>query len=312
MPRPMWSGTISFGLVSIPVKLYNAVSRKGVSFNQLDARTNSRIKLKKVSALDGSDVPDDAIVKGYEVAKDSYVVLTQDEIDAVDPAASRAIDIEEFIDLSEIDPVFFDSAYHLVPDKGTAKPYRLLTEAMERSGKVALARFVMRNKQYLAAVRAVDGRLVLSTMVYADELVDPAELPELGEAAAVDVSERELTLAVQLVESLAAPFEPQKFHDTHRERLLEMIEQKAAGVEVAAPTPVTTNPQVVDLLAALEASVAEAKKARQRHPTAHPADLDEAAADAPVTLPVERKAGEAGEAGEAGAAGSARRRRTSA
>jgi DNA end-binding protein Ku len=269
MPRPMWSGTISFGLVSIPVKLYNAVSRKGVSFNQLDSRSNSRIKLKKTSAADGSDVPDDAIVKGYEISKDTYVVLTQEEIDSVDPQSSRAIDIEEFIDLSEIDPIFFDSPYYLVPDKGTAKPYKLLTEAMDRSSKVAIARFVMRNKQYLAAVRAVDGHLVLSTMVYADEVVDPVELPELRDAADVEVTDRELTMAMQLVESLAAPFEPAKFHDTHRQRLLDMIDQKAAGVEVAAPQPVTANPQVVDLLAALEASVAEAKAARGRHPSAH-------------------------------------------
>ncbi len=269
MPRPIWSGTISFGLVSIPVKLYNAVSRKGISFNQLDARTGSRIRLKKVSALDGTDVPEDQVVKGYEIAKDTYVVLTQDEIDSVDPKASRSIDITEFVELAEIDPVFYDSSYHLVPDRGAAKPYVVLADALATAGRVALATFVMRNRQYLAAVRAVDGRLVLSTMVYADELVDPAELPELDETRTVEVSDRERAVAVQLVESLSAAFDPTKYRDTHREHLLALIEAKAAGQAMATPAPAAPGPQVVDLLAALEASVQEARAARSRHPTAH-------------------------------------------
>jgi DNA end-binding protein Ku len=153
MPRAIWSGAISFGLVNIPIKLYAAVSRKTVHFNQLDSRTGSRIKLKKVSAADGDEVPSEAIVKGYELASGEYVTVGDDELASLDPEASRTIDIEEFVDLVDIDPLFYDSAYYVAPDKATLKPYALLTKAMEESGKVGIARFVMRSKQYLCAVR---------------------------------------------------------------------------------------------------------------------------------------------------------------
>src|SRR5262245_43701067 len=178
MPRPIWSGAISFGLVSVPVKLFSAVSRKNVSFNQIDSRSGSRIKYQKVSAADGSEVPNDAIVKGYELPSGEYVLINDDELAALDPEAARTIDIEEFVDLADIDPIFYDSAYYLAPDKATVKPYALLTEAMERSQKVGIARFVMRGKQYLAAVRPKDGRLLLSTMVYADEVNDTESIDE--------------------------------------------------------------------------------------------------------------------------------------
>ena len=158
MPRAIWSGSISFGLVNIPVKLYSAVSRKTVHFNQLDARTNSRVKQKRVSADDGAEVPYEQIVKGYELASGAYVVVTDDELAALDPKALRTIDIDEFVDLADIDPIFYDSAYYLAPDKA-AKPYALLAEAMEESGKVGVAHFVMRTKQYLAAMRPKDGVL---------------------------------------------------------------------------------------------------------------------------------------------------------
>jgi DNA end-binding protein Ku len=276
MARPIWSGTVSFGLVSIPVKLTNAVSKKTISFNQIDSRNGGRIKLKKTSALDGSDVPDDVIVKGYELSKDRYVLFSEDELAKLEPAASRAIEIVEFIDLPEIDPIYFDSAYYVTPDKGSAKPYALLAKAMESSGKVALAQMVMRSKQYLAAIRAVDGRLVLSTMAYADEVVNPATLDGMDEVAKVELSERELAMAGQLVESLVAPFEPERFHDTHREQLLDLITAKANGEELPELPAATTNAKVVDLLAALEASVQEAKAARGRHPSAVEADVVEA------------------------------------
>ena len=177
MPRPVWSGTISFGLVTIPVKLFHAVSRKNVSFNQLDDRSMSRIRMKKVSAETGEDVPDEHIVKGYEVAKGRYVVVDPDELEPFIPAATKAIDLEEFVDLAEIDPVFFDTPYIVAPDNA-AKPYMLLTKAMEDSGKVAVGTFVMRSKQYVAALRPVDGRLMLSTMAFADEVVDPATIDD--------------------------------------------------------------------------------------------------------------------------------------
>ena len=273
MPRAIWSGSISFGLVNIPVKLYNAVSRKSVSFNQIDKRTGSRIKYLKVSAADGTEVPTDAIVKGYELSSGDYVLIDDDELAALDPEAARTIDIEEFVDLAEIDPIFYDSAYYLAPDKATAKPYALLANAMEKSQKVGIARMVMRSKQYLAAVRPKDGMLVLSTMVYDDEVNSTEEIRELTDLEGVDVSDKELAMAEALIESLSAEFKPEQFTDTHRNQVLELIERKAAGdtERVAAPAVASTD-KVVDLMAALEASVAAAKESRKNHPTSRPAD----------------------------------------
>ncbi|MEJ7584577.1 MAG: Ku protein [Acidimicrobiales bacterium] len=268
MPRAIWSGTISFGLVSIPVKLYNAVSRKSVHFNQIDTRTNSRIKQKRVSEADGTEVPSEALAKGYQLGSGEYVIITEEDLAALDPEVSRTVEIEEFIDLTDIDPVFFDAAYLVAPDKATVKPYALLQQAMDASGKVGIARFVMRTKQYLAAIRPVDGKLMLSTMVYADELNDPAEIPELAVVDDIEISERELAMARQLIESLAADFEPERFQDTYREQVLELIERKASGAtEVVAAVAEPSAGKVVDLMAALEASVTAAKQARGRHPT---------------------------------------------
>lgn len=267
MPRAMWSGAISFGLINIPVKLYNAVSRKSVSFNQIDRRTQSRIRYKKVSAADGSEVPNQEIVKGYELPTGEFVLIDDEELASLDPEATRSVDIEEFVELSDIDPVFYDAAYYLAPDRGAAKAYKLLAEAMEETDKVALARFVMRTKQYLAAVRARDGVLVLSTMVYADEINEPLEIPELDDLAKVDVNQRERTMAEQLIDSLSAAFKPEQYHDTHREQVLDLIERKAAGEEVVVAPAAPTAEKVVDLMAALEASVAAAKESRKRHPT---------------------------------------------
>jgi DNA end-binding protein Ku len=267
MPRAMWSGAISFGLVNIPIRLHNAVSRKSVHFNQIDTRTGARIQYRKVSAADGEEVPSEQIAKGYQLSSGEYVLVGDDELSALDPDASRSIDIEQFVDLDEIDPIYYDSAYYVAPDKAAKKPYALLTRAMEQQNKVAIARFVMRSKQYLAALRPKDGVLVMSTMVYADEVNDPAEL--VGEdVLEEEVSEREIKMATQLIESLTEPFEPEKFEDTHRNQVLDLIDRKAAGEEiVAAPTPVAED-KVVDLMAALEASVRDAKAARGRHPTA--------------------------------------------
>jgi DNA end-binding protein Ku len=269
MPRAIWSGAISFGLVNIPIKLFNAVSRKNVSFNQIDSRTGSRIQYRKVSAADGEEVPSEAIVKGYALSSGDYVLVGDDELAALDPEASRTVDIEQFVDLDEIDPIFYDSAYYVAPDKAARKPYALLAQAMEAEGKVAIARFVMRTKQYLAALRAKDGVLVLSTMVYADEVNDAFELAEVDGVDETEVSDRELAMATQLIESLSEPFEAERFEDTYRVQVLDLVERKAAGEEeiVAAPAPAAEE-KVVDLMAALEASVKEAKSARTRHPTA--------------------------------------------
>ena len=269
MPRPVWTGTISFGLVAIPIKLYHAVSKKNVSFNQLDQRTMSRIKLKKVSADSGEDVPDEEIVKGYEISKGRYVVVDPDELEPFIPAATKSIELEEFVDLSEIDPKYFDSPYIVAPNM-TPKPYVLLAKAMEEAGKVAIGRFVMRNKQYVAAIRAVDGTLLMSTMVFADEVVDVGSIEELQVLDTVEVTAKELKMAESLVDSLAAAFEPDKYRDNYREQVLDLIERKAAGEEFEMPAALAAAPQVVDLMAALEASVKAAKAARGRHPAGGP------------------------------------------
>jgi DNA end-binding protein Ku len=276
MPRAIWSGAVSFGLVSIPVKLYNAVSRKSVHFNQLDSRTGARIRYKKVSDADGEEVPSEAIVKGYALASGEYVLLGDDELGALDPEASRTVEIEQFVDLDEIDPIFYDAAYYAAPDKAARKPYALLVKAMEEQGRVAIARFVMRSKQYLSVLRADDGLLVLSTMVYADEVNDPAELTELDGVDDVEVSDRELRMARQLVDSLTEEFDPGKFEDTYRMRVLDLIERKAAGEELVAPAAPAAEEKLVDLMAALEESVREAKESRKRHPTAQDAGEAEA------------------------------------
>jgi DNA end-binding protein Ku len=281
MPRAIWSGSISFGLVNIPIKLYAAVSRKTVHFNQLDSRTGARVKHKKVSAADGEEVPTEVIVKGYELASGDYVTVADDELASLDPEASRAIDIEEFVDLAEIDPIFYDSAYYVAPDKATLKPYALLAQAMEESGKVGIARFVMRSKQYLCAVRPKDGKLLLSTMVYADELNDATEIPEIADLEGVKVSDKELDMARQLIASLSADFEAEQFEDTYRNRVLDLIERKAAGqTEIIAPPVAMEEDKVVDLMAALEASVKSAKAARQRHPAAGTDEAEETATPA--------------------------------
>jgi DNA end-binding protein Ku len=280
MPRAIWSGAISFGLVNIPIKLFNAVSRKNVSFHQMDARTGARVKMKRVSASDDTEVPYEQIVKGYELSPENYVVIDPAELDTLDPEATRSVDIEEFVDLAEIDPVFFDTPYYVAPVKGAEKPYALLARALEEQGKVAVARFVMRTKQYLSAVRAKDGILVLSTMVYADEVAPADSVSELSSLDDVTVSDRELAMAEQLIESLSAPFEPERYRDTYRDRVLELIEAKAAGQEVVqAAAPATDDGKVVDLMAALEASVAEAREARKRHPTGTDGESGTAAPD---------------------------------
>ncbi len=269
MARPIWSGSVSFGLVSIPVKLFSAVSRKSVRFNQIEAGTGARIRQKRVSEKTGEEVDYKDIIKGYELPTGEYVTITPDELDALDPASARTIDLEEFVDLDQIDPVFYDSAYYLAPSPETQKPYKLLVTAMEESGKVGIARFVMRSKQYVAALRPADGRLLLSTMVYADEVVAPSAVELFAGLDDIEVTEREIDMARQLISNLEADFSPEKFTDTYREAVLELIDRKATGEDVVLPAPADEEiGSVVDLMAALEASVAEAKTARSRHPTA--------------------------------------------
>jgi DNA end-binding protein Ku len=258
VPRPIWSGAISFGLVNVPVKLVGAVSPKDVRFNQLEAGTNARIKQKRVSAETGEEVPFDQIVKGYEISPDNYVVIEPQELEALDPKATRSIDIEDFVDLDQIDPLYFERPYYLVPDKGGAKAYALLLEAMKESKKVGIARLVLRTKQYLAAIRPLGDALVLETLLYPDEVTLPDEIEDLPRDD-VEIQDRELKIARQLIESLSTEFEPENYHDEYRERVLELIEQKAEGKQIVTQ-PATEEPtKVVDLMAALEASLAQAK-----------------------------------------------------
>lgn len=261
MPRAMWSGAISFGLVSVPVKLYTAVSRKSIRFNQIDSETNSRIKQKRVNSA-GDEVPFERIVKGYEIAKDSYVILSEEELSSFAPKASRTIEISGFVSGADIDPIFYDSAYHLVPDELARKPYALLLKAMEEKDMVAMATVVMRTKQYLVAIRPRNSRLMMSTMVFADELVAASDLPGVDDEV-FDLSDAELSMASQLIDSLSTVFDPEEYRDSYREKLLELIESKAAGeLQSIAGVDDSEDAAVVDLMAALEASVNAAKAAQ--------------------------------------------------
>ena len=210
MPRSIWTGAISFGLVTVPVKLYSAVNRKTVRFNQLNAKTGSRIAQKRVDASTGEEVAYEDLVKGYEISSDRYVVIDPAELDSVQPAKTKTIDIEDFVDLEEIDPIFYDHPYYLAPGPGGAKPYRLLLEAMRDTNRVAIARVVIRQKESLVAIRPLADHDVLemATMLFADEVVDPARLDDIPAAEDVKTNKREIDIAKQLIESLAGEFEP--------------------------------------------------------------------------------------------------------
>jgi DNA end-binding protein Ku len=255
----MWSGAISFGLVNVPVKLYSAVSRKTVRFHQLNAETGHRVAQKRVDSVTGEEVPYEQIVKGFELTKERYVVVTPEELDSVSPEKTRAIDIEDFVDLEDIDPIFYDHPYYLVPDKGAAKAYGLLLEAMRESGKVAIARVVLRSKEQLVAIRPAGEVLTMETMIFHDEVVDTDDLDEVPDAKDLKTSDRELKMAQQLIDSLSSEFEPAKYHDEYREKVLELIERKAEGEEIAIQPQADEPAKVPDLMAALEASLAAVK-----------------------------------------------------
>ncbi|BBB92610.1 MAG TPA: Ku protein [Methylomusa anaerophila] len=259
MPRPVWSGAISFGLVNIPVKLYNAVKKKTIHFNQLRKSDGCRINLKKVCSTDGAEVPNENIVKGYEISPDRYVVVSSEELETIQPKNAKTIAIEDFVSLSEIDPMYFDNSYYMTPDKGSAKAYALLLKAMQKTGKVAIAKVVIRNKQYLTAIRPSGQALSLSTMHFADELISLAQLEELPDTG-VEPDKRELAMAEQLIESLSAAFKPEKYHDEYYEQVIKMIEQKAEGQTIAVQPEVKEGAKVIDLMAALEASISAIKK----------------------------------------------------
>jgi len=256
MPSAIWSGTIGFGLVSVPVKVLSATKSRDVRFNQLEAGTGSRIRYRKVSDATGDEVPNEQIVKGYEVAPGQYVVVEDEDLKSLAPKASRMIEIEDFVDLDQIDPIFFENPYYLSPEPGAAKAYRLLVEAMTQLRKVAVGRVVMRSKESLVAIRPLDGILCLETMRYADE-INPAD-GVLPDESVPEPSQRELDMAKQLIDALTSEFDPTKYEDQYREQLISLIEAKAAGQEIVAEPMVEEQGKVVDLMAALEASLARA------------------------------------------------------
>src|SRR5215217_5485188 len=259
MARAIWSGAISFGLVNIPVKLFSAVSKKTVRFHQIDAESGSRVRQKRVGP-DGEEIPYEQIVKGYEIGPDRYVMISPEELEALEPQKTRTIDIEDFVDLDEIDPIYYDHPYYLAPDTGAAKAYQLLVDAMEDAGKVAIARVVIRSKENLVAIRPRDGVLAMETMLFSDEVVAPDSLEDVSDGKGEKTTKREVDMARQLIDSLSSDFEPDKYRDEYRDRVLEMIERKAEGEEIKIETPAEEPEAVPDLMAALEASIASSKK----------------------------------------------------
>jgi DNA end-binding protein Ku len=255
----MWSGAISFGLVNVPVKLYSAVSKKTVRFNQLNAETGNRIQQKRVDPETGEEVGYDQIVKGYELTKDRYVVITPEELESLDPEKTRTVDIEDFVDLDEIDPVYYDHPYYLVPDKGATKAYGLLLGAMKQANKVAIARVVLRSKEQLVAIRPAGDVLMMETMLFHDEVVPSHDIEDLPDGKELKATDRELKMAQQLIDSLSSEFDPSSYHDQYREKVLELIEKKASGAEIAVQPEAPEPAKVPDLMAALEASLAAVK-----------------------------------------------------
>src|SRR3954452_7611476 len=274
--RSLWTGAISFGLVTIPVRLHTAIREKRLSFRSLHDQDMVPLKQKMYCPADGKDVHPEHIVKGYEIEKDRFVVVRQEDLEAASPKATKSIDIQDFVELSEIDPMYFDRPYYVVPRPEGLKPYRLLVETMEKTGRVGIARVVMHTKEYLAALRPVDGALVMETMHFADEVV-PSEGMGPGESK-TKIDDRELKIATQLVDSLTTKFKPEKYHDEYREKVLELIERKAHGENIV--TRPETEEKVPrkgsDLIAALEASLAKTRgdsgssKSRASGHRAHP------------------------------------------
>ena len=282
MPRSIWTGAISFGLVTVPVKLYSAVNRKTVRFHQLSSKSGVRIAQKRVDPHSGEEVPYEDIVKGYELAPDRYVVIEPAELDTLQPRKTKTIEIEDFVELSQIDPIFYDHPYYLAPGPGGAKPYRLLLEAMAQTEKVAIARVVIRSKEQLVAIRAMGDVLEMATMLFADEVAAPERLDELPDPKDVKTTKREVEIAKQLIGSLAGDFQPEKYHDTYRADVLALIERKAEGKKIAVqPEAEEASTPAPDLMSALKASLqavrertgeeAQGAPAKRRKPAARKA-----------------------------------------
>ncbi len=256
MARAMWTGAISFGLVNIPVKVYPATRSKDIHFHQIHEKTKCRVH-HKLFCPGAGDISPDEVVKGFEIAPDQYVIIKKEELDALAPEKSDNIEITDFVDLVSIDPVYYDKPYYLLPDERAARAYRLLVTAMSKSEKVAVAKFVMRNKEYLVALRPVNDLICMELMRFADEVVSADDLESAPQKT--EVGEKELKMAQQLIESLSADFEPEKYHNEYNERVQELIDRKAQGEEIVTePHAEETKGKVIDLMAALEQSLAKA------------------------------------------------------
>jgi DNA end-binding protein Ku len=246
----------------VPVSLHVAVREKRIRFHLLDAEENVRLRRKLVRPTDDVEVPSDDQVRGYEIAPDQYVIVTDEELESVRPESRRSIDIEDFVSLDEIDPIYYERTYYLAPDEHGAKPYRLLAEAMKRSGKVAIGRFVLHQREYLAALRPLDGVLALETMHFADEIASADEIVAPAEA---EVQDREMKAALQLIEAMSSKFDPARYHDTYREAVRQMIDAKVAGREIVTEAQAEEQPgEIIDLLAELQKSIASKRKTTKK------------------------------------------------
>jgi DNA end-binding protein Ku len=263
MARTIWKGSLSFGLVNVPVGVYPATQDKSIHFNQFEKGTSDRIRYKKVNERTGNEVESADIVKGFDLGAGDYVMLTDDELASADPERSRLIEITDFVDLDEIDPVFYRTTYYLAPEgNGSDKPYALLRKAMGDSRKVGIATMVMRNKEYLVAIRPEGDVLALETMFFADEVRSPdQELPRIPDDA--DLTDREVSMAHVLIDSMESEWDPGRFHDTHRQKVQALIEEKSQGkvITVAKPAPA---PKIVDLMEALQASISARQPDRSK------------------------------------------------
>ncbi|HEX3334083.1 MAG TPA: Ku protein [Acidimicrobiales bacterium] len=282
MARTIWKGALSFGLVNIPVGLYPATQDKSIHFNQFEEGTSDRIRYKKVNERTGEEVPSDHIALGFDLGGGEYVILTDEELESAEPKKSRQIEISDFVEQAEIDPVYFRGSYYLAPEgAGADKAYALLRQAMADAGRIGIATMVMRNKEYLVAIRPDDDALAMHTMYFSDEVRSPGkELPELPENG--EVSDRELSMAQLLIESMESEWDPTRFHDTHREKVQALIDEKASGHEIVIQSEPEEPAKVVDLMEALNASIKAAAKPGAKSDAAAPAKRSSSRRAAPA------------------------------
>jgi DNA end-binding protein Ku len=282
MARAVWGGALTFGLVSLPIQLFTATDSHTIHFHQLERGTSDRVRNQRVNERTGKEVPLDAIVKGYDVG-DEYVLVEPDELEGIAPGRSKVLEVVGFVALDDVEPIFFDKTYYLGPKgKDYAKTYALLTQAMERQGKAAIATFVMRNREYLVAVKAEAGMLTLHTLHWADEIRDPRKIETIP--GDVKVAQREVRMAEQLIDALSMEWKPEEFHDTYQEEVAKLVEAKRTGKAMDKTAPPTESTNVVDLMETLRASVDRARnpespdgKRTAGEPTSPPTDIKEAA-----------------------------------